>query len=609
MLQTVAHFLFDLLASTSPDIASVVQSKDRDGLRTDPDILDRFRDGVSPSPMDFGDGKHVLLIMMLMLVALTGSLYSLSRAQTKTPLVTLVVALAIVANAPTWNPPPLPPSSSLDVMVPIPLPSEYQAEDVYEEGKKALFSYVLLKKEHKFLDDYMASSTVVEALTVAQLVGAISNRVEAARLILGKQLKESCNAELKEGLDIVTAAVEAHSDVQANQVQFAKKVATQIVPAWEDLADEIEETNKVESGWFFHAFGSSVSVSTVPTKYGKEVQQEVANIENGGPTTFSLQKVKGLYGEAKNLLRTSLENIPATTSFTNRVDKAEEEVQEAAKKVVVAKENLIEASRNEAFARANRDAYREVQSSHEDMHDRISEQIRQKHSDLQASERRLRDYTWNMWGWRIGMWENDVKLARQEVTDAKKDIGLLEVRLAQHEANALKAKDHGGLQATIEAEYKEASLRKDQCSDGLEQAEQLFKMMSSKLAQVMEEVDQALRSAGVHTEKELRQLRQIHATISRDAKVIQAAARMDADPFDQLRTELGRVVSRMQREKTLLPQAKWLRKFVEKASGQNVSSRQTAWQVLLKVYSSMDTTNFAKLISGEQPDAIANALS
>lgn len=447
----------------------------------------------------------------------------------------------------------------------------------------------------------MACSLCNEAVTVAQLVGAITNRIQAARMFLGKTLKLESNADLKDALEAAEKAVAGHREVQLSQVKFSQKVATQIVPAWEGLAQEIEETNKEEVGRFFHAFGSSASVSSVPVKYSKEIQQEVESIQNSGETTLSMQSIIELYEKTKSLLRESLENIDATSSFSERLQTAEEEVNSAAAQVTIAKEKLIEANRNVSFAEANREAYKEVQTSSEDMHERISEQIRQKRMDLQASEKRRRDYTWNMWGIRIGMWENDVKLSEREVIDGKKELALLELRLEQHEANSLKAKAQGGLQATMEADHKASVLRMEECLKAKAQAEKLFNEKSEKLNKIMAEIDGVLQKAGVHTERELNQLRRIHATISRDALVAQSTLRMDTDPFEQLRGEIDRVVRRVKGDKTLLPQAKRLRTFIEMADGEN-GTRMRGWQQLLKVYNSLDKMKFAEILSGVQPE-------
>lgn len=587
-------------------------------MRVNPNFLNGFlnpsmRTHVGAVSVDTGGAS---MMMVAILLTLAGCFYAFLHAHLSIQLTASLGACmcALVTSLSTDSRHPRPvrnkkgkDANTGEALALTPLLSEHEME--LKSGNTddiMLFREVLIPHSHENIADYVTHQSTLEVVKVPELLGGIQKILHAAVTIMGKDLKKESNAQLKQGIDSVQAAVTKHRAVILNQVKFSRQVMDQVVPDWERLAKKMEKQAKKESGWL----GLSelrVDDEKVKVKYDKTAKEDLAELENSDTSCLRVEDVAKLYADAQNILRDSMQDhVSSFPTFPKELKDAEEKIRKRASEVAALKQQLIEANRDKVFAEASNKAYKEVKDSGKDMESRLKEMIRQKDQDLQAAEKRVRDYTFKMWGRWVGMWENDVKLAKEEVGDIKKEIALLEVRLTQHKDNmseASKVKDgefkEGDMGAFTEARVRQTAdvvkaieVEHTKALDDLKEAE-------NDLGKLMQRLEDKLKEEGVSSLNELEVIKKITGRITQDNLILEGITQVSTSPFSVLKNQMLRVLKEMKTEDTVAQQAEHLRAFVNMANLEDdTQARKTEWQRILGVYASVDTTKFSQLLSG-----------
>ena len=266
-----------------------------------------------------------------------------------------------------------------------------------------------------------------------ELMGRTSLMVRACRFILGNRLSKT---GMKLAVEKAEAAKEAHQEQMMHLVRAYGELR-QVVIELRKLEKQMEEEMKVQRSEI------SFIKSSINCIFdgSKEDMQEVRRFEkkkrniqdlleldfpNGDmPRREIIEKAcKEAENVCKDMVQASLpDSARQRVEEADRVWQAEKDChQEKVKEMNKIRANLYQ-------AQAGVEALRTQEEDLNTNEAAAKSDLEKRKEQLKEIEKRLRDYTYQKWGWRVEMWTRDVDLAETEKAEKLKQIEECEARI------------------------------------------------------------------------------------------------------------------------------------------------------------------------------------
>lgn len=204
-----------------------------------------------------------------------------------------------------------------------------------------------------------------------------------------------------------------------------------------------------------------------------------------------------------------LHNICRTQSLGTRAEALVTEMEECSQKMKDLKTKMedkkkeeIQHASDEVAETKALEQVNELKSGRLDQKQYLENQKAVIISKLESSESDLKRYTYNMYGWRAYLWENDVKLARANVEKYTAEKSALETKIMNFETDKTKFLDSLNL-PEIERRLNAASKSKAECCKQYADLKTSFAELEGKFKELSTELEQICKSNGAVSAKHL----------------------------------------------------------------------------------------------------------
>lgn len=337
-----------------------------------------------------------------------------------------------------------------------------QSDVGFQRASSDLERLLVVKDKQVLADQIQLNSSACAFVDKMESIGSTSFMLHACRQVLGNRLE-------KTGMDHPVETAENANELHKNQTMSSARFFREfhyVIIKLQNLNKEIQEEIQVSE---------SSMIGSIITRIrddGKEealrcqwYQDEVRDLleldfpDAEMPSAEAIEKTKK---HAEELFK---QRIAATLPHHEK-----QKVQEADLALQVEKDcqmkkadevKKIKARLYEAEATIN--GLIKKEENYEEGKEIVHAKLQKKQAELEASEKRDREFTYNMWGIFTPMWKNDVALARQEKEMKRKEIKPCEEELWKMNDDAA---DLAATKATAEAKLKEI---KDELTDAEEE--------------------------------------------------------------------------------------------------------------------------------------------
>jgi len=352
---------------------------------------------------------------------------------------------------------------------------------------------------------------------------------------------------------------------------------------------------------FFGKFGlRPAEVLDFPMKFHDLVKEELKNV----PSLTVIPDFKGAedaYARAEEHFNQAMAAVIAKLNIAElqrSYERLQSENLQAARENEVAYDEFVVAQSKKGRADATLKAYNEAKASKQSIEQRFQNQIQARRGELNEIENRLKRYTFNMWGRYVGMWQNDVALAKHQFEDKVREIADLERRLSEHQSRMVDALNRGGEQALAEGDVAEAEAILIQRRGIYQSKVKVLNEKASALTEKFEEIREKCKHAGVMSLEAIEKISVITASVKSDAMLLASIEQLtDYDPFRPIQTVGKVLLLTMQISEYLYEQSDALDEFSEHARDE-LSFRPGVESKLLNYLTIMDIEKFAQLQNG-----------
>jgi len=475
-----------------------------------------------------------------------------------------------------------------------PLPSEHDSSMDVGNPHNSQASFQALMLPNTASDKFVSSQYCQTVVSLAKMLGMVSQRHKAARAILGKKLNQTEFVKLKESIVKAEKATALAQAVQWQQCKTGKNILGSVVPTLKSLTETMTKRERDNSGW--HGF-RRLRVADSRVNFVDQIKEHFNEISSSKDSSLQFTNVVKLYDESEDFMKQAMGELPDTLQDgVTASSAAKVKVTKAAEVAAQDDKEEIQALRADSLARANLKAYDETQEVQGGMKACIDAAISQKTADLASREADLKSFTFRMWGWRVGMWENDVALAKEKVAQIKAELNTLEARLIQHTENEMKTRGPGGALANAKSEQTHASA--NLVAARAKALTSRAKVQTAEKA-LISETDRLLmraKEANLESYEQLVMVKKMHFTLANDVVAVVGMVKMDDDPFKLVKTQVEFVLELAQHAEFVCEQRQAVEDFVKLAGGSWAEGEQpVAWKQLVLFYGSVDVACFNNL--------------